>query len=95
MKAKELIGKRVTRIAPANCRYGEDGSYMGDVRIIVNADDNLIMIADEDGILNGVTHTLSREWCDNSWVSVEEFLSDADAILVNLQEEKRMALNVT
>lgn len=85
MKAKDLIGKKVTRTAPANCRYGKDGSYMGEVSIIVNADDNMIMITSEDGVIKGTTHTLSAEWCDDNWVSVEEFLYVANRNLKILQ----------
>lgn len=94
MKAKDLIGKKVTRIAPAECRYGKDGSYMGEISIIVNADDNLIMITNDSGVLEGHTHTLSTEWCDDNWICVEEFLKQADENLLKLQAVKSMINNI-
>jgi hypothetical protein len=76
MKASELIGKKVTRNAPANCRYGEDGSYMGDYVVILNANESMVAITYVDGIFKGRLHTLSSEWCDDNWVEIENFMKE-------------------
>lgn len=90
MKAKDLIGKKVTRIAPAECHYGKDHSYMGSVIIILNADDEFITFTDEGGILNGTTHTLDIEWCDNNWKDVDELLDVSHA---NMEKMKTLIQN--
>lgn len=86
MRACELIGKRVTRRAPAKCRYGEDGSYMGDNVVILNADENMIAITYIDGMFKGKLHTLSSEWCDNNWVEIEDFMKIAELNLAIVNE---------
>lgn len=86
MKASELIGKKVTRIAPAKCRYGEDGSWMGENVVILNANDNMIAVTHTDGVLKGRLHTLSSEWCDDNWVETEDFMKIAELNLAKVNE---------
>jgi hypothetical protein len=86
MKAKDLIGKKVTRNAPANCNYGVDNSYMGDILIILNADDNLMTVMHSGGCLDGYVCNLSSVWCDDNWVCVDEFLSVVEENLKKIHE---------
>lgn len=87
MKAKELIGQKVTRTAPCAIASCKDRSYMGSILIILNANDDLIAYTQEDGMFKDKVYTLSAEWCDDNWVSVEEFLNVANENLEKLHKE--------
>lgn len=66
MKAKNLIGERVTRTKPTSGQYS-DHSYIGDELIILNATDDKIAYVQYSGIFKDNVHYLDKNWCDNNW----------------------------
>jgi hypothetical protein len=77
MKAKDLIGKKVTRTGVCTYENGTiDRSYMGDILIILNANDFMISyMRINDPIFGNKMFTLSKPWCDENWECVEEFMN--------------------
>ena len=83
MKAKDLIGCLVTRTSPCETHYGKDGSYVGDKLIILNADDELIAYQHASGSLRSdEIHMLGKDWCDDNWMKLDNFLEKANFIKV-------------
>lgn len=80
MRATELIGKLATRKEPATYGNGvKDYSYMGEMVLIVNADEYSIAIVSEPYLNSSYIHTLNKYWCDDNWVERNEFMDKAKA----------------
>lgn len=80
MKASSLIGKMVTRTAPAECPLYKDRSFMGDMLEIVNADNDIIAFKVMEGSMaDGKVRYLGEMFCDDNWKDLTEFLETVTA----------------
>lgn len=81
MKAKDLIGKLVTRTAP--CNYGDgvsDFSFQDGAVEILNADDSTIALKYyKNNFLKEDVFYLGARWCDDNWKDMTEFIKEVEA----------------